>query len=82
MSREVTNVRISVLPKSSLGRWSVSSAAAIVLLYVLVPVLEYRWHLRRRCFCNRAYQYHKGQGAVYSCFFGGGSRPFRFDWLA
>jgi uncharacterized membrane protein YcaP (DUF421 family) len=33
------NVRIGVLPKSSLGRWSVGLAAAIILLFVLLLVL-------------------------------------------
>ena len=32
-------MRISILPKSSLGRWSVGLAAAIILLFVLLFVL-------------------------------------------
>lgn len=33
---------MSILPKTSLGRWSVCLAAVIVLLSVLTPVLVYR----------------------------------------
>jgi len=33
------NVRISILPKTSLGRWSVSLAAACIMLLVLLVVL-------------------------------------------
>lgn len=36
---EVMNVRISILPKSLLGRWSVGMAAAFILLLVLSGVL-------------------------------------------
>jgi hypothetical protein len=36
------NVRISVLPKGHLGKWSVSLVAAIVLIFILVPILEYQ----------------------------------------
>jgi len=32
-------VRITILPKSSLGRWSVGLAAAFILLYILFAVL-------------------------------------------
>ena len=34
-------MRISILPKTSLGRWSVGLAAAFILLFVLVLVLAY-----------------------------------------
>jgi len=32
-------VRISILPKTSVGRWSVSLAAVFILLSILLPVL-------------------------------------------
>ena len=32
-------MRISILPKTSLGRWSVGLAAAFILLYILFAVL-------------------------------------------
>ena len=38
------------------------------------------WHLRHSWSCNRAHQYDKEQGVVYSCFLAS-SRPFRFDFL-
>ncbi len=33
------NIRISILPKSSLGRWSVGMAAVFILLFMLSSVL-------------------------------------------
>jgi hypothetical protein len=39
MSQEVKVRRISILPKSSLGRWSVGLAAAFILLLILFAVL-------------------------------------------
>jgi hypothetical protein len=36
---EVMNVRISILPKTSLGRWSVWLVVACVLLFVLIVAL-------------------------------------------
>ncbi len=35
-------MRISVLPKTSLGRWSVGLAAAFILLFALVLVLAFQ----------------------------------------
>lgn len=39
---------ISVLPKTTLGRWSVGLAVAIILFAVLAPVLEYQVGLELR----------------------------------
>ena len=39
MSQEVKAKRISILPKSSLGRWAVGLAAAFILLSILFAVL-------------------------------------------
>jgi hypothetical protein len=39
VSREVKNIRITVLPKTSLGKWSVGLAAACIVLLVLLVVL-------------------------------------------
>jgi hypothetical protein len=39
VSKEVMSVRITILPKTPLGRWSVWLAAAIILLIVLGIVL-------------------------------------------
>src|SRR4030042_1153445 len=39
MSQEVKAMRISILPKSSLGRWSVGLATAFILLSILFAVL-------------------------------------------
>jgi hypothetical protein len=39
VSEEVRNVRISILPKASLGRWSVGLAAAFILFFVLSQVI-------------------------------------------
>jgi hypothetical protein len=35
------NVRISILPKTSLGRWSVGLAAAVILVVVLNILLQH-----------------------------------------
>jgi hypothetical protein len=42
LPKEGINVRISVLPKTSLGRWSVGLVATIILIFILVPILEYQ----------------------------------------
>ena len=39
MSEEVKAMRITILPKSSLGRWSVGLAASFILLSILFEVL-------------------------------------------
>jgi hypothetical protein len=39
VSKEVVNMRISVLPKTSFGRWSVGLVAACILLLVLLWLL-------------------------------------------
>ena len=39
MSKEVLNIRINILPKTPLGRWSVGLAAACIVLLVLLVVL-------------------------------------------
>ena len=39
MSKEVMNMRITILPKTPLGRWSVGLAAACIVLLVLLVVL-------------------------------------------
>ena len=33
---------IKILPKSALGKWSVSLIVAIILIYILIPIMEYR----------------------------------------
>ena len=38
MPKEVMNVRISILPKTTLGKWSVILAAACIVLLVLLVV--------------------------------------------
>jgi hypothetical protein len=40
MPKEVMNVRITILPKTSLGRWSIGLAAAFVLVVVLNILLQ------------------------------------------
>jgi len=35
-------VPTDILPKSALGKWSVGLIAAIILIFILVPILEYR----------------------------------------
>ena len=32
----------NVLPKSSLAKWSIGFVAVIILIYILIPVMEYR----------------------------------------
>ena len=39
MSKEMMNMRINILPKTPLGRWSVGLAAACIVLLVLLVVL-------------------------------------------
>jgi len=42
VSKEAIKVPINILPKSPLGRWSAGLATAIILIFILVPILEYQ----------------------------------------
>jgi len=35
-------VRISILPKTSLGKWSIGLVAAIIITFILVPILVHQ----------------------------------------
>jgi hypothetical protein len=39
VSKKVMNVRISILPKTSLGRWSVGLVVTFILFFVLAEVI-------------------------------------------
>ena len=79
-------MRISILPKSLLGWWSVGLVIASLVFFVLFDVIlgpgpDYNMALAyalttviagyiSSCLCNGSHRYHKEQGAVYSRLYG------------